>query len=174
MRELDLENNLDDQKNYSQVHSKVLHQLIVNSITSSGYSKVVQGHMHEISFEYPVTGLLVVDGLCLIYLIWKHVDPSLNVNVEILREKIESMKLHNYDKNVDDMLTEIEECYERIINMNFSSESILRYTLTALHSGPCRDFNGHIKGVKGNIDLGAGPHAKITFEELVLQHRINI
>ena len=63
MRKLDPENNIEDRKDfYNQVYLNVLHQLIVNSITLSRYSKVIQGHMDDISFKCPVTESLVVDG----------------------------------------------------------------------------------------------------------------
>ena len=76
------------------------------------------------------------------------------------------MKLHNYNNNVDDMLTDVEECYERIQNMDFSCESIIRYAFTALCSGSCKEFSTFIKGIKDDHESGVGPHAKITFEQL--------
>ena len=52
--------------------------------------------------------------------------------------------------------------------MNKSCESILRYTLTALLSGSCQEFNTYIKSIKGVVDSGFGPHTNITFEQLVV------
>ena len=71
---------------------------------------------NEISFTCPVTGSIVVDGLCLLHLIWQKVDPSLTVNVETLRARIESSGLHGHENNVDTMLTEIEDTF-RISNI---------------------------------------------------------
>ena len=169
MRSLDPENNLSDRDTfYSQVNSNVLHQLLTNSLTLSAYSKAIQGRLNLISFEDPDTGAIVVDGPCLLFLIFEKVDPSLAVNVENLRERIESVKLHTFENNVDEMLMFIEEQYEKILNMNKSCESILRYTLTALLSGSCQEFNTYIKSIKGDVDSGFGPHANITFEQLVV------
>ena len=169
MRPLDPENNLNDRDTfYSQVNSNVLHQLLVNCLTPSAYTKAVQGRLNLISFEDPDTGALVVDGPCLLFLIFEKVDPSLAVNVENLRERIESVKLHTFQNNVDELLMFIEENYEKILNMNKSCESILRYTLTALLSGSCQEFNSYIKSIKGDVDSGFGQHANITFEQLVV------
>ena len=51
-------------------------------------------------------------------MIWQKVDPSLTVNVETLRAKIESTKLHGYENNVDAMLADIQDTYQRICHMS--------------------------------------------------------
>ena len=168
MQQLDPENSMADRATfYKQVDANVVHQLMVNSITATGYSNVIQGHEDEISYTCPVTGSIVVDGPSLLHLIWQKVDPSLTVNVETLRAKIESTKLHTYENNVDAMLTEIEDTYQRIRHMDATCESILRYSMTACLSGPCDDFNSFVKAIKGDVDAGIGPHASITFTRFV-------
>ena len=150
-----------------QIDANVVHQLMVNSITATGYSNVIQGHEDEISYTCPVTGFIVVDGPSLLHLIWQKVDPSLTVNVEMLRAKIGSAKLNGYENNVDTMLTEIEDTYQRIRHMDAMCESILRYTMTACLSSPCYDFNSFVKAIKGNVDAGIEPHAIITFPQFM-------
>ena len=45
IRQLDLENDLADRATfYKQVDANVVHQFLVNSITATGYSNVIQGH----------------------------------------------------------------------------------------------------------------------------------
>ena len=41
------------------------------------------------------------------------------------------------------------------------------YTLTALLSGPSRDVNDYIEGIKTNMNSGVEPCSKITCQELV-------
>ena len=142
MRQLDLENDLADRVTfYKQVDANVVHQFLVNSIAAMGYSNALQGHEDEISFTCPVAGSIVVDCPCLLHLVWLKVDPSLAVNVETLRAKIESTNLHGYETIVDEMLTDIEETYQRICHMDVTCESIVRYSMTACLSGPCEDLN---------------------------------
>ena len=70
IRQLDSENNMADRVTfYKQVDANGVHQFLVNSITATGYSNVIQGHEDEISFTCPVTGSIVVDGPCLLHLI---------------------------------------------------------------------------------------------------------
>ena len=136
IRHLDQENTMADCATfYKQADANVVLQFLVNSITAAGYSNIIQGHENEISFTCPVTGSIVVDGPCLPHLIWQKVDPSLTVIVETLRAKIESTKLHGYENDVDVMLTDIEDTYQRIRHMDATCESILRY-LTALALRP--------------------------------------
>ena len=69
------------------------------------------------------------------------------------------------------MLTEIEDTYQCIRHMDAMCESILRYTMAACLSGPCDDFNNFVKAIKGDVDSGIGPHARITFPQFVLAAR---
>ena len=98
IRQLDPENNLADRTTfYKQVDANIVHQFLVNSITATRYSNVLQGHEDEISFMWSVTGSIVVDGPCLLHLVWQKSDPSLTVNVETLHAKIETIKIHGYE-----------------------------------------------------------------------------
>ena len=82
---------------YKQVDADVVHQFLANSITATEYSNVLQGHEDEISFTCPVTGPIVVDGPCLLHLVWQKSDPRLTVNVETLHANIETIKIHGYE-----------------------------------------------------------------------------
>ena len=169
---LDPERNFNDRTRfYSQVHANVVHQLLINILTSTGYSKIIQGREDQISFHCPQTGSIIVDGPALLHLLWQKVDPSLTVNVETLRAQIETTKLHKFGNDVDAMLTDIEETFQRIQNMNATCESIVRYTLNACLSGPCDEFNSFIKGIKGDVDGCIATHANISFHNLVAAAR---
>ena len=119
---------------YSRVHSEAVATFLSNILTPAGYAKVIQGVLDRISFICPATGTRFVDGPCLLYLLWDRIDPSLAVNLENLKAAIENIKLHTYKNNVDDMLTEIEEKYQKILSMDATCESIIRYTINALLS----------------------------------------
>ena len=165
---LDPANNVADRSRfYRRVDSEVIVESIKNSVTPSGFSKIISNKLPLISFRDPATGVETIDGPCLLHLMYDRIDPSLNVNVEHLRETIEKVKLHNFGNNVDECLQCIEENYEKILQMDKNCESMLRYTFTALLSGPCQDFNAYIKGVKGDVDSGVGLHSDITFPRLV-------
>ena len=153
----------DCNKFYFQVHANIVHQLLVNSLTSTGYSKIIQGQEDQISFKCLFTGSIDVNSPCLLHLLWKKVDLSLTVNVETLRAKIETTKFHAYSNDVDTMLTDIEETYQHTQHMNVTCESILRYTINSCLSGHCDEVNSFMKGIKGNVDASIGMHANITF-----------
>ena len=156
---------------YDRVHSNVVTELLKNILTSTGFSKVIQGKKDEITFTCPATGNEKIDGPCLLYLLFDRVDPSLVVSMESLREQIETAKLHKFKNNVDELLSYIEERYEKILDNSATCESILRYTFNALLSGPCLDFNNFVKTIKGDVDSGIGTHADITFERLTIASR---
>ena len=102
----------------------------------------------------PVTCSIAVDGPCVLHLIWQKVDSNLTVNVETLRANIETTKLYTYENNVEKILTDIEETYQRICHMDASYESIFCCTITAALSDPCNDFNSFVKGNKCDVDAG--------------------
>ena len=99
------------------------------------------------------------------------VDPSLAVNVENVREYIEKARLHQFSNNVDDLLTFVEDKYQKIQDMNKTCESIVHYTMKILLSGPDKEFNNYMRAIKGGIDAGTGQHAKITYSKLVAAAR---
>ena len=156
---------------YNRVHSEAVTAYLTNILTPTGYAKVIGRLLDQMSFVCPRTGSRHIDGPCLLFLLWDRIDPSLAVNVENLRADIEKIRLHNYENNVDLMLTEIEEKYQKILSMDATCESIIRHSLNALTSGPDHDFNIFVKGIKANVDSGTGAYASITFNQLVAATR---
>ena len=61
---------------YIQVHSNAITMFITNSLTPTGYAKLVQGKLEQISFIVTVTDTLLVDGPYLLYLFWDIIDQS--------------------------------------------------------------------------------------------------
>ena len=72
-----------------------------------------------------------------------------------------------FSNNVGDLLTFIEDKYQKSLDMNKTCECVLRYTMNSLLSGPDKEFNNYMRAIKGDIDAGTGQHARITYSELV-------
>ena len=106
-----------------------------------------------------------------LYLLLGRVNPSLTINVESLKENIEKARLHQFSNNVDDMLTFIEDKYQKIQDKNKTCESAVRYMMNVLQLGPDKELNNYMREIKGNIDAGTGKHAGITYSELVAAAR---
>jgi hypothetical protein len=68
--------------------------------------------------------------------------------------------------NADELLSYTKERYEQILDNSMTYMSILRYTFSALLSGPCLDFNTCVESITGDVDSGIGTPASITFERL--------
>ena len=139
---------------FERVHLNVTTELLNNVLASTGVSKVIQGKRDKITFTCPLTGNEKIDSPCLLYLLFDRVDPSLVVSMELLREQIETVKLHNFKNNFDELLTYIKERHKRILDNSATCNSIKRYTSNALLSGPCLNFNNFVKAIKGDVDLG--------------------
>ena len=72
------------------------------------------------------------------------VNPNIVIGIEVLRAKLESVKLHSFGNNVSAMLTDMEDNYVKILDNHSTCESIRLYCLNALLSGPNAKFNAFI------------------------------
>ena len=105
---------------YNRVDSNVTLELIKNSLSSTGWTRIIAGYQDLISYTCPNTGAQVIDGPSILWLLLDRVDPSLVVSVETLRAKIETMKLHTHKNDVGEMITAIEEAYHKILDTGSS------------------------------------------------------
>ena len=94
-------------------------------------------------------------------------DPTIVVGIEIMRKKLETMKLGSHRNNVEDMCTEIEELMNKIEGAGKKCDSIRRYTLTALMSGPNAKFNQFIDRIQDDIESGTGVHCNMTWHQIL-------
>ena len=169
-RVLDPANNAADEATfYDRVHSLVLTELIKNSVAEEEYAKLTL-RKKEFTF-YDSKGYENIDGACLIKAIFDKVDPNVIVGVDLLRTKIEQTKLHQFKNNVDDMATSIEDSHQKIIENKSTCESIRRYTINALLSGPNAGFNRFINNIKDDIDSQTGVNKDLTFDQIILAAR---
>ena len=117
--------NVDDDKKliYSRVDSQLFAELIKNILTDAEYSKLML-KKNMFTFQDDTTGNKIIDGPCLLKLLFYRINPNVVVGVEILCQKREATKLHPYQNDVDDMLTDMEESYSDIINNKSTCKSI--------------------------------------------------
>ena len=94
------------------------------------------------------------------------VDPNIVIGIEVLRAKLESVKLHSFGNNVDAMLTDMEENYVKILENHSTCKSILRYCLNALLSVTNAKFNAFIERIKDDIDSQTGLNKTMSFDKL--------
>ena len=126
--------------------SQVVAELIKNILTDAEYAKLMLKRS-IFTFEDNTTGVDLIDGPCLLKLLMDRVDPNIVIGIEVLWAKLESVKLHSFGNNVDAMLTDMEENYVKILENHSTCESIRRYCLNALLSGPNAKFNAFIERI---------------------------
>ena len=117
-------------------------------------------------FEDDTTGINLIDEPCLLKLLMDRVNPNIVIGIEVLRAKLESVKLHCFGNNVDAMLTDMGENYVKTLDNHSNCESIRQYCLNALLSGPNAKFNELIECIKDDIDSQTGLNKTMTFNEL--------
>ena len=88
-----------------------------------------------------------------------------------MRKKLETMKIGNYQNSVENMCTKIEELMEKIEGSGERCESIRRYVLTTLLSGPNSKFNRFIDRIQDDIKSGKGIHSKMTWQDIISSAR---
>ena len=145
--------------------SQVVAELIKNILTDAGYAKLMLKRS-IFTFEDDTTGIDLIDGPCLLKLLMDRVDPNIVIVIKVLRTKLEFVKLHSFGNNVDSMLTDMEEHYLKILDNHSTCESIRRYCLNALLSGPNSKFNAFIERIKDDIYSKTGLNKTMSFDEL--------
>ena len=106
---------------YSRVDSQVVAELIKNILTDAEYAKLTLKRS-IFTFEDDTTGIDLIYGPCLLKLLMDRVDPNIVIGIEVLRAKLESVKLHSFGNNVDAMLTDMEENYVKILDNHSTCE----------------------------------------------------
>ena len=106
---------------YSRVDSQVVAELIKNILTDAEYAKLMLKRS-IFKFEDDTTGIDLIDSPCLLKLLMDRVDPNIVIGIQVLRAKLESVKLHSFGNNVDAMLTDMEENYVKILDNHSTCE----------------------------------------------------
>ena len=102
--------NVDANKKlfYYQVDSQVVAELIKNVLTDAEYSKLMLKNI-MFTFQDDTTGNEKIDRLCLLKLLFDHINPNVVVGVKVIYQNLKVTKLHPYQNNVDAVLTDMEE-----------------------------------------------------------------
>ena len=106
---------------YSQLYLQVVAELINNILTDAEYAKLMLKRS-IFTFEDDTTGIDLIDGPCLVKLLIDRVDPNIVIGIEVLRAKLESVKLHSFGNNVDSVLMDMEENYVKILDNHSTCE----------------------------------------------------
>ena len=78
---------------FSRVDSQVATKLIKNILTDAEYSKLVL-KKNIFTFLYDTTGNEIIDGPCLLKLLFDRIDTNVVVGVKVLCRKLKATKLH--------------------------------------------------------------------------------
>ena len=164
--------NVDANKKlfYYWVDSQVFAELIKNILTDAEFSKLMLKN-NMFTFQDDTTGKKMIDGPCLLKLLFDRIDPNVVVGVEVLYQKLEATKLHPYQNDVDAMLKDMKEFYSKIIKNKSTCKSIRRYMLNALLSRPNPKFNAFIEQIKDVIDSGIGLNNHMLHDDLATAAR---
>ena len=84
------------------------------------------------------------------------IDPSVVVGAEVHHKRLEDIRLHKFGNDVTKMCSNFEHVYQIIVDLGGTCESIRRYLITALSSGPNATFNNFIDRINDDIESGRG------------------
>ena len=157
---------MDKEVFYKCVHCNVLSEFLKNVLDQDGIQQIIK-KMTPYAFGDPDDGSLSFDGSLMLWFVVTKIYPTIIVGVETHRQKLETMKLHKYKNNVSDMCKAIELHYNCIIALKSTCESIVRYTINALLSGPNDNFNMWVGRVKTDIESRTGPHKDDTYLDVI-------
>ena len=131
-----------------RLRSKMLGEWIVNSIDEDGLRRVREKE-DQYTFN-PTAHTSVVDGACLLKVVFIMVNPTTRLGAEVFIVKIESASLKGYRQNVVTCNTQLNEWYKTIVASGEDYErSMIRqlfriYTKTCL----CSEFKSQFLTLK--------------------------
>jgi hypothetical protein len=79
--------------------------------------------------------------------------------------------MHMYGNDVDLLCTDIKRLHKVIVDLGSTCESIRRYTIQALQSGPNATFNMYIDRLNDDIESGTGPNKNMTWQDIIIAAR---
>ena len=163
---------VDDDKKafYKRVNSQVVAEWLHNTLNDEGYSDILR-QQELFSFVDSATGIVKFDGPTMLKIVLDTIDPSVVVGVEVHRKRLEDIRLHEFGNDVTKMCSEIERVYQAIVDLGGTCESIRRYLITALSSGPNATFNNFIDRINDDIESGRGENKNANWRDIVLQAR---
>ena len=119
---------------YDRVDSNVVAEWLKNVIDDVSFARLLL-KKSVFSFVDAATGTVSFDGPLMLKIALSKLDPNVVVGIELLRQRLETIRLHTFKNNVDEMCDEIEGIMKQIEGIKKDCESIRRYTITALASG---------------------------------------
>ena len=155
-------NNADEARFYTRVHAIVVVGRVKNFLTPSGWDDLML-QQHKFAFM-DITGMKSYDGPTLLKVLFKEIDPTASVNVELHRQSIEGAKIQEHKGNVIKMCMSIERHFQAIVKNGhaYDAETYRRHILDALLSGPNANFNTIMKYIKSDVDTGYGYNANVA------------
>ena len=171
-RTLDPANNADDKKAfYDQVHSQVVAEWVKNVLTPKDYEKLLR-RKKDFAFHNASSGVEAYDGPTMLHIIFTIVEPNTVVGVDTFRSKLKKLRLHQVNNDVGQACDEIERLYKAITDKGKDCESIQRYTLDTLKSGPNDAFNRFIARYSDDIESQTGPYKDMTYDAIIKASRV--
>ena len=171
-RNIDPAANNDDKKSfYDRVHSQVVAEWLRNVLTSEDYEKLMRKKKH-FTFTDDTTGVEAYDGPTMLLLTFRLVEPNTIVGVETLRAKLKKLRMHMVNNDVNQACDEIERLHRRIEQKGKSCESILRYTIETLMSGPHDGFTRYISRFNDDIESETGPYKDMKWTDIIASARV--
>jgi len=170
LKELDPASNDEHKKLfYRRVDSNVVVANIQNCLTPSGYEDLL---LQKDKFTFSnASGELEYDSAVMLLLICQKLDPSTVVGYDMLIEELRSMKLGDYNNDVDKMLTAMEQKYAYLKSNYHAPENFRKMVFSALLSGPNANYNDFIQRIKDDVESGIGANRNIDADSLIAAGR---
>ena len=150
---------------YERVDSHVVAEWLKNIFDTQSFAKILLERA-KFTFVDQTTGVQSFDGVIMLKWVLNKLDPSVVVGVELLRKKLETIRLHQYKNNVEDMCTVIRETMKMIEGSGNKCESIRRYVIDALRSGTNTDFTGYMTRINDDVEARTGIYKDMTWEQI--------
>ena len=134
---------------------------IKNSLTKSAKRKLM---LKKKLFQFKnADGTIEEDGPLMYKVIYDKCNPSVRAGVMDLKNLLANFKLRDYNYDVPNMLTKMEEIYTQILNKKKSHDDYILNIFNALKTSKDKRFHEYIERIEDSYESGE----EMTVEELV-------
>ena len=134
-----------------------------NILTPGDYEKLSR-RKKDFDFFSDQTGIETYDAPMMLHIAFTIVEPNTIVGVESYRSKLENLCMHHVNNDGNEACKKIERLYKKIMDKWKDCESILRYTIQTLKSGPNDRFNRYIAQFSNDIESQSGLYKEMTYD----------
>jgi hypothetical protein len=126
----------------------------IEGIISAETHKSLMLRQSDFAWTDPHTGHASFDGPTMLKILVQMVNPTTRVGVNLHKRMIEKAKMSKFGHNLDDMLTDMQDHYKKILQQGKTHDDWNLHVYNAMLSSKNAQFNAFVQRIKDDWEAG--------------------